>query len=254
MKPSIRKLVDLVKAGDADAALRLFCHLHGNTHPFLKIARKQTPATNKLLFLSLSHELKLELSSPSGEVAQPEGSVTTSTKNPRVRHPEGSMTEGSARAGQRFREQYPFLSSPSCPQELKILAADKITAYHKYTSLHPQLCDLTEENDEQVTSDLVESFIENRRIHRELTYYGKHKKVLGLHPIFKEYEQIRELKQLSILQLVEKKKNLEHNIWRIQSELNKGTKPHLQPERERSMQEKKRLLQLVEDLLNEKGK
>ncbi len=38
--------------------------------------------------------------------------------------------------GGRFREDWPFLSEPDCPTELKALAADMITSWHNYVNAH----------------------------------------------------------------------------------------------------------------------
>ena len=39
----------------------------------------------------------------------------------------------------RFREMYSFLSDRDCPNELKILAADKITTYWRIVELHEKI-------------------------------------------------------------------------------------------------------------------
>lgn len=39
----------------------------------------------------------------------------------------------------RFREKYPFLNSPDCPDVLKILVADMFTAYGNYKAAHARL-------------------------------------------------------------------------------------------------------------------
>jgi len=154
----------------------------------------------------------------------------------------------------KFRTQYPFLSSPTCPPELKILAANKITAYQNYCTAHQQLLDCTN-LDQQFTKvkQLVENFIENRKIFDEFRYYMEHGHTLGQHPVFKELQQIRELHQLSDLELDRKKRKLEHNIWRLQSEIAKKDKPHLQLSREKSITEKKQLLQSIEEILSRKN-
>ena len=41
--------------------------------------------------------------------------------------------------GGRFREDWPFLSEPDCPTELKALAADMITSWHNYVNAHEDL-------------------------------------------------------------------------------------------------------------------
>lgn len=153
-----------------------------------------------------------------------------------------------------FREQWSFLSDRDCPNELKILAADKISAYRNYTSAHQQLFEcVTEEDCFSVAKKVVENFIENRKIHSELAYYKEHRSLLGKHPIFDEVKRLAELRALPITELFRRKTNLEEAIWRIQSELRKGNKPHLDTTREQRLQKKRRELAEVERIISGYG-
>lgn len=103
-----------------------------------------------------------------------------------------------------MRNDYPFLSDKNCPDELKVLVADKITAFEKYTQAHSKLIkhsngelELTEEELTQVTKDSVENFEANREIFKELDYYKVNGKVLGEHPIFRELTLQREVDAMS---------------------------------------------------------
>lgn len=143
----------------------------------------------------------------------------------------------------RFREDWPFLQNPDCPNELKILAADKITAYRNYVAAHEQLYDCTSpEECYAVAKKLIENYIENRKIHSELAYFKEHGNLLGKHPIFEELKHYAELRRLPVAELFRKKENLEEAIWRINSEIRKGTKPHLLTCRERRLKSKQREL------------
>lgn len=100
----------------------------------------------------------------------------------------------AAKAGFKIREEFPFLSSPDCPDKLKILVADMFTAWDNYKAAHAELLKLSEEGQEprQMTDDeifalakdAVENFELNRSIWEELDYYEQHKEILGNHPIF----------------------------------------------------------------------
>jgi hypothetical protein len=99
-----------------------------------------------------------------------------------------------------LRDEYPFLSDKNCPNELKILVADKITAFKLYTQAHAKLIkhsngelELTQEELKEVTRDSVENFEANRAIFKELDYYKAQGKILGEHPIFKELTLQREV-------------------------------------------------------------
>lgn len=146
----------------------------------------------------------------------------------------------------RFRRMYPFLSDRNCPMELKALAADKITTYWQCVDLHEQLF-LCHKNGEcrDTAALLVNTFIEDRLIKRELEYYKQHRGILGEHRIFAEQRKISDIRRMPLRELLRKEKQLRDNIWRIRSEIARGDKPHLLHERERRLEEKKRELDLV---------
>lgn len=154
-----------------------------------------------------------------------------------------------------FREKWPFLSDPDCPAELKILAADKISAYHNFVSGHEQLFTCTDlEECFDTARKVIENYKQNRRIHSEFAYYKEHGICLGKHEIFNESKRMAELRSLSIVSLLKKKKNLEGAIWRIRNEISKGTKPHLLGSRESRLQSRQRELnevnRMIEDFEN----
>jgi len=126
-----------------------------------------------------------------------------------------------------FRAQFPFLSRPDCPPELKALAADKITAWENYTAGHEKLFDCSSLDEcYHAAFDVVENYLENRLIYEELEYYGKHGNILGKHRIFDQYKKYERLRGYNVIELVELlRKTLPHRIWRIESEIKKGDKP-----------------------------
>lgn len=150
-----------------------------------------------------------------------------------------------------FRAQFPFLSRPGCPPELKALSADKITAWENYTAGHEKLFDCSSlEECYQVAFDVVENYIENRLIYEELEYYGKHGNILGKHRIFDQYKKYERLRGYNVIELVKlHEKTLPHRIWRIESEIKKGDKPHLLGERQKRLQEVQSELAEVKRLL-----
>ncbi|MFR5736823.1 MAG: hypothetical protein ACLUER_14135 [Odoribacter splanchnicus] len=152
----------------------------------------------------------------------------------------------------KFRQMYPFLTDRNCPMELKALAADKITTYWQCVGLHEQLFTCHKNEDcRNTAASLVHTFIEDCLIKRELEYYKQHHGILGKHPIFAEQRKINNIRKMSIRELLRKEKQLRDNIWRIESELKKGDKPHLQHKRKHRLEEKKRELELVISLQNE---
>lgn len=101
-----------------------------------------------------------------------------------------------------FRSEWPYLSNPTCPPQLKALAADKISCWERYTEAHKQLFDCSSLDEcYQVAHTLIENFKENRQIHEELDYYKQHGTVLGLHRIFEQYKRFDELRGLKPIEL-----------------------------------------------------
>ena len=150
-----------------------------------------------------------------------------------------------------FREQWSFLSDSDCPNELKILAADKITAYRNYVVAHQDLFDCTTlEDGFFIAKKVVENFIENRKIYSELAFYKEHHNILGKHLIFDEINRLNTLRELPIVELFRRRDNLEGAIWRIQSEIKKGNKPYLQISREQRLNAKQRELNEINRIIS----
>ena len=110
--------------------------------------------------------------------------------------------------GKSIRVEFPFLNDKDCPDELKILMADKITAWNRYLECHEEM--LRIESGEVVETDLrkadlannaIQSFDENQKIYDELNAYQTTGKVLGLHPIFKKLQLTREVETMTPAQL-----------------------------------------------------
>lgn len=135
---------------------------------------------------------------------------------------------------QPLRSDWPFLAEPDCPPELKILVGDKITAYHNYAQAYTTLHKATTLSEQtKVVSYLVENYIENHLIYKELLHYKKHNKVLGKHPIFAHLKKLNKLRTLPTLELIKKKDRLEHNIWRNKNKLKTDPRPDLRISREK---------------------
>lgn len=149
-----------------------------------------------------------------------------------------------------FREEFPFLDSPDCPYELKALVTDKFSSYYRYKELHKKLSDCTSLLEcASTASELLGSYRDNRAIYAELNYYKQHKTILGKHLVFKHYHRLQELKTLSIKELVNLQRKLNHNIWRIESEIAKGDKPNLNEDRKQRLIIKRNQLSEVDRML-----
>lgn len=152
----------------------------------------------------------------------------------------------------KFREQWAFLSEPSCPPELKILASDSITTYHSYCELHENLFDCTTTKEcFETAKNLLKNFRQNRIIFSEFAFYREHHSILGKHPIFKESERMKSYQAMTDFELFESARRLKGAIWRIESEIKKGDRPHLLSERESRLARKRAELESVQRMIAE---
>jgi hypothetical protein len=124
--------------------------------------------------------------------------------------------------GIRLRDEFPFLKDSDCPALLKILVADKLTAFGNYRDAHANLFKegITPEEFENSARLLVENYLENRLIYDELVHYKETKQILGKHPIFKREQVINELNNLSEADKVKKINNLRTYFSRDSKKLN----------------------------------
>lgn len=135
--------------------------------------------------------------------------------------------------GGRFREDWPFLSEPDCPTELKALAADMITSWHNYVNAHEDLfkCTTPEECFE-AAEKTVGNFYQNSVSRTEFQYYKEHHRILGKHPIFALTRKMDELRRMPVTTLIQKRRNVQDSIWRAEREIKKGDRPDLKVSRE----------------------
>jgi len=112
----------------------------------------------------------------------------------------------------QIRVEFPFLNNKDCPDELKILVTDKITAWNFYLGCQYELARI--ESGEIVETDLrkadlaknaIDAFTENQKIYDELNAYQTTGKVLGLHPIFKKLQLTREVETMTNEELIKYK-------------------------------------------------
>lgn len=194
----------------------LFKQINGNKHPFLTLIRK---GGNKNKYQVLKQALAIYANKPTPKL--------------------------------KLREEFTFLNEPNVPAELKVLASDKITAYYAYTTAHAQLFNCTN-NAEQLAAAaaVVENFIKNRKILAEMHHYQKTGTVLGKHQVFKLLKRVREFKAMKFMDLVQVRKNIEHAIWRINSEITKADKPHLLTDRLASVKSKEQELFEIDRILD----
>ena len=152
--------------------------------------------------------------------------------------------------GNNFRKTWPFLGDDDCPSELKILAADMITAWHNFVDAHEELYSCTTaETCYETAEKVIKSFTQNRNIRSEFAYYKEHHSVLGKHPIFGEVKRREALQKMTVSELFRRQKNLIGAIWRVKSEMKKNDRPDLKIQREDRLRAKENELEEVNRII-----
>lgn len=127
----------------------------------------------------------------------------------------------------KFRDRFPFLNTPQCPDVLKILVADMFTAYNLYKEAHsrpaalpgdPHL-DAELEDTAALCRQVVERYLENRTIWEELEHYQEHRALLGKHPRVKAEKQREWIRQLPDLELKQLRDNASANLSKWKDKL-----------------------------------
>lgn len=107
----------------------------------------------------------------------------------------------------RFREKYPFINSPDCPDVLKVLVADMFTSYDNYKAAHARLQVLADDEAAAAVADcekVVTEYLKNREIWDELEYYRENGTILGKAAKFREMETAEDYTKLSEIDLMKK--------------------------------------------------
>lgn len=115
----------------------------------------------------------------------------------------------------RFREKYPFLDSPDCPDVLKVLVSDMFTAYGKYKEAFVRLQVLGDEDSAKAAEDcetVVTEYLKNREIWEELEYYRDNGVILGKAEKFREIEVAESLSAMTDVELIGKLRSAAVNV------------------------------------------
>jgi hypothetical protein len=112
----------------------------------------------------------------------------------------------------QIRVEFPFLNDKDCPDEFKILIADKITAWNSYLTIQESIRESeigpvhqSKEVLAILAKEAIEAFNENKLIYDELNCYQTTGKVLGVHPIFKKLRLSREVEEMTADELIKYK-------------------------------------------------
>lgn len=140
------------------------------------------------------------------------GELTEELEEARSRY---AVTPEPVRKMIRFREKFPFLGSPDCPDVLKVLVADMFTSYENYKSAHARLQVLADDDAAGAVADcekVVGEYLRNREIWDELEYYREHGAILGKAAKFAEMEAAEDYSRLSEIDLMKKLQSASVNV------------------------------------------
>lgn len=124
--------------------------------------------------------------------------------------------------GLKLRDEFPFLSEEDCPDEFKILVADKFTALQKFIDARAQLKALQEDPEAdfyEIAAEAIDNFELNLEIYDELNYYKEHKEILGHHPIFAKMLREQSVTAMDDATAKDRQKNLRTYVSRDSKKL-----------------------------------
>lgn len=131
-----------------------------------------------------------------------------------------------------FREEYPFFNNPDVPEEFKILASDKITAFKILQKGHEILLaagngesDLSEEELAVLATEVAEADELNALIKEEFDHYQETGEILGKHRIFSERNLVKKIEQMTGEDKSKRITNLGTYIRRDKKKLAEQTDP-----------------------------
>lgn len=166
------------------------------------------------------------------------------------------IVETDSSTALKLRDEFPFLNEDSCPNEMKILVADKFTAYNKWKAGHEKLqkieageIEATEEEITALAKETSESFEENQAIYEELNYYKETGKIKGSHDLFEELNIRREVAAMTNEALAKELKNGPAYISKNNANLEKITDKAEIAKIQKRISEREFKLQLVKDRL-----
>lgn len=114
----------------------------------------------------------------------------------------------------RLREEFPFLNSPDCPDELKILVSDMFTALGSYKSAHGRLLEMAADSVAEASEEcrvIIEDFLRNRAIWKELNHYKEHAAILGEYSVLRKPDSGEDISALGDMELMNRLRSAQAN-------------------------------------------
>lgn len=210
-----------VQAPESKKIINLFEGLEEMSYAELKKLANETAANMEV---ELPDQKKETLLSFLNEINRTATVGTEHVSGAKVEKP-NPYTEApeEVKEGLKLRDEFPFLRDEDCPDEFKILVADKFTALEQFEAAHTEIQKLKETADPKTLFALakkaVDNFELNREIYEELDYYKEHGEILGNHPIFADDILQRTVNAMSIQEAMKRQANLRSYISRESKKL-----------------------------------
>ncbi|WP_050381245.1 hypothetical protein [Chryseobacterium sp. Hurlbut01] len=126
--------------------------------------------------------------------------------------------------GMKFRDEYPFLNDENTPNEFKILATDKITAYKQYALKHAEILKASDEGEAEeklfeIGKEALNKWNLNQEIKEELDFYrDSNGKILGKHPLLADLKMKQDVAEMSEADLVKSRTNAQKSVSKYKNE------------------------------------
>ncbi len=153
----------------------------------------------------------------------------------------------------RLREEFPFLKENDCPNELKVLVSDMLTAYDKYREKHSELFNnVSDDQLKEIAQSVVDNYLKNKKAWDILVYYRENKSLPETEINEKSAWETREaeIRALSNADLVKLLNNVKPYISNSEKKIEKNPEsPKIQEWKEK-LEFKRKEKALIEQLLN----
>ena len=142
------------------------------------------------------------------------------------------------------------MGETDCPDELKILIADRITAYYAYIEAHAKLFNPQGSDDFALQTKLViDNYKENRLIFEELNHYKMHRLILGKHPVFDWFKRAQEIRSMRVGDVVRTRANTINMQGKLKRYIMKNPHHKNTGKRKESIATLNKVLQLTTQIL-----
>ena len=171
-------------------------------------------------------------------------------------------SDDAVKGGLKLRERFAFLGEADCPDKLKILVSDMLSAWDAFKAGHAALMVVTEEGKEdksltdaeiyELAKETIEAFQLNHAIWDELEFYNEHKEVLGNHPIFADEKLKEKVAAMSDVDLVNRQKNVRSYISKENKKLKSAKDEAATTKIKKKIQELNQELNLLDERIGAK--